>query len=133
MSVKFQKTLSPRPSHVLRSSDESRARVCIRHVAQYLRWTLHFALFYEAVMDYKRHCYTDASWSLEGDHSHQAIAIYQILSKEQIAWQSQRRSLVALSSTEAELIACVWKSSCIESLRTIECDDTLQACLYDLL
>ena len=40
----------------LASSDESRARVCIRHVAQYLRWTLHFALFYEPVKDYKWHC-----------------------------------------------------------------------------
>ena len=25
----------------LATSDEARARVCIRHVAQYLRWTLH--------------------------------------------------------------------------------------------
>ena len=31
----------------LASSDESHARICIRHVAQYLRWTLHFTLFYE--------------------------------------------------------------------------------------
>ena len=45
------------------SSDESRARVCVKHVAQYLKWTLHFALFYEPVTDRKWHCYTDASWS----------------------------------------------------------------------
>ena len=33
------------------ASDEARARVCItiRHVAQYLRWTLRFALFHEPV------------------------------------------------------------------------------------
>ena len=49
------------------SSDEARARVCVRHVAQYLRWTLHFALFYEPVQDLKWHCYTDASWTPEGD------------------------------------------------------------------
>ena len=35
----------------LASSDEARARVCIRHVAQYLRWTLHFALFYKPVQN----------------------------------------------------------------------------------
>ena len=58
----------------LASSDEARARVCIRHVARYLRWTLHFALFYEPIQDLKCHCYTDASWAPEGDYSHQAVA-----------------------------------------------------------
>ena len=57
----------------LASSDESRARVCVKHVAQYLKWTLHFALFYEPVTDRKWHCYTDASWSPEGDYSHQPL------------------------------------------------------------
>ena len=90
----------------LATSDEARARVCIRHVAQYLRWTLHFALFYEPVQDLKWHCYTDASWAPEGDYSHQAVAIY--LGTNLVAWQSQRQSLVALSSAEAELIASVW-------------------------
>ena len=33
------------------TSSEARARVCIRHVAQNLRWTLHFVLFYETVQD----------------------------------------------------------------------------------
>ena len=28
----------------LASSDESRARVCVKHVAQYLKWTLHFVV-----------------------------------------------------------------------------------------
>ena len=72
----------------LATSDEARARVCIRHVAQYLRWTLHFALFYEPVQDLKWHCYTDASWAPEGDYSHQAVAIY--LGTNLVAWQSQR-------------------------------------------
>ena len=90
----------------LASSDEPRARVCVKHVAQYLKWTLHFALFYEPVTDCKWHCYTDASWSPEGDYSHQAVAIY--YDTNLVAWQSQRQSLVALSSAEAELIASVW-------------------------
>ena len=90
----------------LASSDESRARVCVKHVAQYLKWTLHYALFYEPVTDRKWHCYTDASWSPEGDYSHQAVAIY--YDTNLVAWQSQRQSLVALSSAEAELIAFVW-------------------------
>ena len=90
----------------LASSDESRARICVKHVAQYLKWTLHFALFYEPVTDRKWHCYTDASWSPEGDYSHQAVAIY--YDTNLVAWQSQRQSLVALSSAEAELIASVW-------------------------
>ena len=29
----------------LASSDESHTRICIHHAAQYLRWTLRFALF----------------------------------------------------------------------------------------
>ena len=90
----------------LASSDESRARVCVTHIAQYLKWTLHFALFYEPVTDRKWHCYTDASWSPEGDYSHQAVAIY--YDTNLVAWQSQRQSLVALSRAEAELIASVW-------------------------
>ena len=64
----------------LASSDEARARVCIRHVTQNLRWTLHFALFYEPVKDCKWHCYTDASWAPEGDYIHQAGAVYLELS-----------------------------------------------------
>ena len=39
----------------LATSDEARARVCVRHVAQYLRWTLHFALLYEPVQGLKWH------------------------------------------------------------------------------
>ena len=77
----------------LASSDESRACVCVKHAAQYLKWTLHFALFYEPVTDRKWHCYTDASWSPEGDYSHQAVAIY--YDTNLVAWQSQRQSLVA--------------------------------------
>ena len=90
----------------LASSDKSRARVCVKHVAQYLKWTLHFALFYEPVTDRKSQCCTDASWSPEGDYSHQAVAIN--YDTNLVAWQSQRQSLVALSSAEAELIASVW-------------------------
>ena len=58
------------------------------------------------ISDRKWHCYTDASWSPEGDYSHQAVAIY--YDTNLVAWQSQRQSLVALSSAEAELIASVW-------------------------
>ena len=70
------------------------------------RWTLLFALLYEPVQDLKWHCYRDASWAPEGDYSHQAVTIY--LGTNLVAWQSQRQSLVALSSAEAELIASVW-------------------------
>ena len=91
----------------LASSDETRARVCIRNVVQYLRWTLHFALFYEPVKDYKWRFYTDASWAPEGDYSHQAVATY-YLGTNLVAWKCQRQSLVAFSSAEAELIASVW-------------------------
>ena len=52
----------------LASSDESRARVCVKHVAQYLKWTLHFALFYEPVTDRKWH------WMRVG-HLRETIAI----------------------------------------------------------
>ena len=51
-------------------------------------------------------CYTDASWSPEGDYSHQAAVIY--YGNNLVAGQSQRQGLVALSSAEAELIASVW-------------------------
>ena len=75
----------------LATSDEARARLCIRRVAQSLRWTLHLALFYEPVQDLKWHCYTDARWAPEGDYSHQAVAIF--LGSNLVAWQSQLNSL----------------------------------------
>ena len=67
---------------------------------------LTFCLLCELVQFLKRHCYTDASCTPEGAYSHQAAAIY--LGSILVAWQSQRQSLVALSSAEAELIASVW-------------------------
>ena len=98
-----------------------------------MRWTLHFALFYDPIKDYKWHCYRDASWALEGDCSHQAVAMI-YLGSTLVPWQSQRQSLVALSSAEAELIASVWgKLPCIESLWSVEWDDLVQASLHDLL
>ena len=60
------------------------------------------------------HCYTDASWAPEGEYSHQAVAIY--FGSNLVAWQSQRQSLVALSSAEAELIASVWGNRLVLSL-----------------
>ena len=39
-----------------------RSRTCVYStVAQYLRWTLHFALLYEPIQDLKWNCYTDVS------------------------------------------------------------------------
>ena len=67
--------------------------------------TLQHSLLCEPVQYLKWHCYTDASWAPEGDYNHQAVAIY--LGSNLVAWQSQRHSLVALSSAEAELIASV--------------------------
>ena len=64
------------------------------------------ALFCVPVQDLKWHCCADASWAPEGDHSHQAVALY--LGSNIVPWQSQRQSLVALFSAEAELIASVW-------------------------
>ena len=52
-----------------------------------------------------RHC-TYASWSPQGDYSHQAVATY--LGTNLVAWQSQRQSLVAGAGAEPELIASVW-------------------------
>ena len=49
---------------------------------------------------------TDASSPPEGDYSHQAVAIS--LGSNLVAWHSQRQSLVALLSAEAQLIASVW-------------------------
>ena len=50
----------------------------------------------------------------KGDYSHQAVAIY--LGSNLVAWQSQRQSLIALSSAEAELIASVWGNQLALSL-----------------
>ena len=86
--------------------DERQARICLRHVAQYLHWAPHLALFYEPVRRASWDCYADASWSPEGDYSHQTVALR--YGTNLIAWQSQRQSLVSLSSAEAELIAAVW-------------------------
>ena len=60
----------------LATADERQARICIGLVAQYLRCTLHFALFYEPVHKASWDCYTDASWSAEVDYSHQAAVLY---------------------------------------------------------
>ena len=62
----------------------------------YLLWTLHFALFCEPVCK--------ASWDCcKGNFSRQAVVLYYGTSL--IAWQSQRQSLVSLSSAEAEFTA----------------------------
>ena len=90
----------------LASSDETSARVCVKHVAQYLKWTLHFVLFYEL----SRIINGIATRMLVG-HLKETIAIRLLpftMTRTWVAWQSQRHSLVALSSAEAELIASVW-------------------------
>ena len=68
---------------------------------------LHFALSYKPANVKIWSCYTDASWSPEGDYSHQAVVIYTMATNLGVC-QSQGQSLVALSSAEAELIASVW-------------------------
>ena len=77
----------------------------LKHVLQYLRWTLDFCMVFTPNTDQTLYCYTDASLSPTGGRSHQGIAIY--WGSNLIAWQSNRQSLVATSSAEAELIACV--------------------------
>eukprot|EP00971_Amphidinium_carterae_P218180 4330931-Amphidinium_carterae.1 len=49
--------------------------------------------------------YTDASWSPTGEKSPSGLCVY--YRGNLVAWNSKRQSLVALSSAEAELIACV--------------------------
>ena len=77
----------------------------VKHVLQYLRWTLDFGMVFTPHNDHHLYCFTDASLSPTGERSHQGIAIY--WGPNLIAWQSNRQSLVATSSAEAELIACV--------------------------
>ena len=80
--------------------------VCVGDVLPSIEMDLALCFVLRPVQDLKPHCYTDASWAPEGDYSHQTVAIY--LGSNLVAWQSQRQSLVALSSAEAELIASVW-------------------------
>ena len=49
------------------AADQTQATICIRHVAQYLRWTLLLPLFDEPARKASWDCYTDARWSPEGD------------------------------------------------------------------
>ena len=48
------------------------------------------------VQDLKWHCYTDASWTPEGDYSHHAVVMY--LGSNLVAWQSQQQSLARCGS-----------------------------------
>eukprot|EP00971_Amphidinium_carterae_P248880 4940235-Amphidinium_carterae.1 len=60
--------------------------------------------------------YTDASWSPTGEKSHSGLCTY--YRGNLVAWNSKRQSLIALSSAEAELIACVSGAQLGLSLRT---------------
>ena len=83
----------------LATTDERQIRDCIRHVARHLQWTLHVALLCEPIHTSSWSCYTDASWSPEGDYSHQAIVLY--CGANLVAWQTQRQSLVAISNQKS--------------------------------
>eukprot|EP00971_Amphidinium_carterae_P164239 3256029-Amphidinium_carterae.1 len=60
--------------------------------------------------------FTDASWSPTGEKSHSGLCTY--YRGNLVAWNSKRQSLIALSSAEAELIACVSGAQLGLSLRT---------------
>eukprot|EP00971_Amphidinium_carterae_P333691 6468545-Amphidinium_carterae.1 len=83
--------------------DETRRR--LKQLMSYLRWTLDFALvFTGSKEETSLEVYTDASWSPTGEKSHSGLCVY--YRGNLVAWNSKRQSLVALSSAEAELIAC---------------------------
>ncbi len=99
------------------SDQPEEARVRIKQVLQHLRWTLDFSLvFVPCPNDFEFICYTDASLSPTGSKSQQGLGIY--AGPNLVAWVSNRQSLVALSSAEAELIAGVAGTQLAMSLRT---------------
>ncbi len=99
------------------SDQPEEARVRIKQVLQYLRWTLDFCLvFVPCPEDCEVICYTDASLSPTGSRSQQGVVIY--AGPNLVAWVSNRQSMVALSSAEAELIASAAGTQLAISLRT---------------
>ena len=102
----------------LATTDEQQAGICTRDVAQYLRWTLLFALFYEAVHK--------ANWTVI---QMRAGVLKVTIHTKQLCSIMER--ILLLSSAEAELIAASWDNRFGLSLYgQLDFDET---CIYHLL
>ncbi len=101
----------------LAANQPEEARIRIKQVLQYLRWTIDYCLvFVPCPQEFDFLCFTDASLSPTGEKSQQGVVMY--AGPNLVAWVSNRQSLVALSSAEAELIAAVAGTQLAMSLRT---------------
>ena len=86
----------------------------VKHICQYLHYTLGYALRYVPIPPQSKHklwALGDASFAPTGEKSQQGLIVYHGITSNQkkggnlVQWRSSRQDLIAKSTCEAELIA----------------------------
>ena len=78
----------------------------VKRILRYLKETSDYMLCYQGKKDLRLIGYSDADWGGDIDQSKSILGYAFLLNNSVILWSSKKQSCVALSTIEAEYVAC---------------------------
>jgi hypothetical protein len=114
--------------------------MAVKRILRYLKGTSNYMLCYQGKKDLRLIGFSDADWGGDVDQSKSTSGCAFLLNDSAILWRSKKQSCIALSTMEAEYVACsaatldaVWLKNFLYHLKivksasdlvTIYCDNT---------
>ena len=80
--------------------------MAVKRILRYLKGTLDYMLCYQGKKDLRLIGYSDADWRGDVDQCKSSSGYAFLLNDSTILWSSKKQSCVALSTMEAEYVAC---------------------------
>ncbi len=108
----------------------------VKRILRYLKGTLDYVLYYQGT-DLRLVSYSDADWAGDFDERKSISEYAFLLNDDAISWSSKKQACVALSTMEAEFVACsaaaqeaIWLRRFLQDLGVCHlcfrsCDDLL--------
>ena len=101
--------------------------MAVNRILRYLKGTSNYMLFYQGKKDLRLIGYSDADWGGDVDQCKSTLGYAFLLNDSTILWSSKKQSCVALSTMEAEYVACsaatqdaIWLRSFLQHLEIVK-------------
>ena len=101
--------------------------MAVKRILRYLKGTSNYMLFYQGKKDLRLIGFSNVDWGGDVDQSKSTSGCAFLLNDSAILWRSKKLSCIALSTMEAEYVACsaamqdvVWLKKFLDHLKIVK-------------